>query len=112
MVGGSPKRGLQNVTWYGSKMGHRSVTGVTCDTTRHGLSQCPPFRAEPMEAKKKATGKEYTCRKEIPFLEQNLEKEREVRKSKKNSTKILQVQSKVKKKILECLSKGVGTQDS
>jgi len=27
-----------------------------------------------MEAKKKATGKEYTCRKEIPFLEQKLEK--------------------------------------
>src|SRR5260221_5778253 len=55
-------------------MCHRSVTGVTCDTTRCGSGQCPPFRAEPTEAKKKATGKEYTCRKEIPFLEQKLEK--------------------------------------
>src|SRR5260221_12786838 len=55
-------------------MCHRSVTGVTCDTTRCGSGQCPPFRAKPMEAKKKATGKEYTCRKEIPYLEQKLEK--------------------------------------
>ena len=44
----------------------------------------PPFRAKPMEAKKKATGKEYTCRKEIPYLEQKLEKKKGSKKKFKN----------------------------
>ena len=34
MFGGSHKSDFHNVTWYGSKMCHRSVTCVTCDTTR------------------------------------------------------------------------------
>src|SRR5258708_28976185 len=37
MFGGSHESDFHNVTRYGSKMCHRSVTGVTCDTTRCGL---------------------------------------------------------------------------
>ena len=42
MFGGSHESDFHNVTRYGSKMCHRSVTGVTCDTTRRGLWQTPP----------------------------------------------------------------------
>ena len=37
MFGGSHESDFHNVTRYGSKMCHRSVTGVTGDTTRCGL---------------------------------------------------------------------------
>src|SRR5258708_2194169 len=47
----------------------------------------PPFRAKPMEAEKKETGKEYTCRKEIPYLEQKLEEKGSKKKVQKYSTK-------------------------
>ncbi len=40
---------FHNITQNGSKMCHGSVTGVTCDTTWHGL---PPFGLSP-EAEKK-----------------------------------------------------------
>src|SRR5260221_9864071 len=74
----------------------------------------PHFRAKPMEAEKKETGKEYTCRKEIPYLEQKLEEKGSKKKVQKYSTKkILQVQSEVKKKKkLVCQFKGGGNKDN
>ena len=53
-----------------------------------------------MEAKKEK-GKEYTCRKEIPYLEWKLEEKKGSKKKFKNiqQKKILQVQSEVKKNI-------------
>ncbi len=39
---GSHKSDFHNITQYGSKMCHGSVTGVTCDTTRCGLWQHHP----------------------------------------------------------------------
>src|SRR5260221_2746949 len=61
-----------------------------------------------MEAKKKATGKEYTSRKEIPYLGQKLEEKGSKKKVQKFSTKILQVQSEVKKKYWNVYPKGWG----
>ena len=42
MFGGSHESDFHNdnVTQYGSKMCHRSVMGVMCDTTQHGSWQC------------------------------------------------------------------------
>ena len=51
----------------------------------------PPFRAEPMEAKKKEKGKEYTCRKEIPYLEQKVRKRKSEKKIQKVYDNNLQV---------------------
>src|SRR5260370_42308586 len=113
MFGGSHESDFHNVTRYGSKMCHRSVTGVTGDTTRCSLGQCPPFRAEPTEAKKKEKGKEFTCRKEITIFRT------EIRKKKGRKKKVRKIRQKKftssyqgKKKILACLSQVMGTKDS
>src|SRR5258706_3750813 len=90
-------------------MCHRSVTGVTCDTTRCGSQQCPPFRAEPTEAEKKEKGKEYTCRKEITIFRTEIRKRKGSKKKvRKIQQKILQVQSEVKKKYWVVYLKGWG----
>ncbi len=60
MFGGSHESDFHNVTRYGSKMCHRSVTCVTCDTTRHGLWQCPPLGLSPQRPKTRKRGKGYT----------------------------------------------------
>src|SRR5258705_13903880 len=90
-------------------MCHRSVTGVTCDTTRCGSQKCTTFRTEPTETKKKEKGKEYTCRKEITIFRKEIRKKKGSKKKvRKIQQKILQVQSEVKKKYWVFYPKGGG----
>src|SRR5260370_25727104 len=49
---GSHESDFHNITQNGPKICHRTVTGVTCDTSRCGARHCPPLRAQPMEAHK------------------------------------------------------------
>ena len=65
-----------------------------------------------MEAKKKKEKREYTCRKEITIFRTEIRKRKGSKKKFKNFNKNFTSSVQGKKKILECLSKGVGTQDS
>ena len=89
-------------------MCHRSVTGVTGDTTWHRLQQCPPFRTEPKRLRRRKKERNIHVGKKIPCLEQRLRKrESKKKKVQKVFNKILQV-SPSKKKYWVVYPKGWG----
>src|SRR5258708_15776310 len=92
MTLGSQMSNFDRVNQYGSKIHHATMTGVTCDTACHQLSQCPPFGPSPQRPCKRRKNMYIHVRVR---LEKSLEKVK--KRLKKYSQKILQV-VQVKKK--------------